>query len=414
MSSFVKQIKAQYVADNATPPKEDNSAEQEESKRPFASLDFEKASGSFMLNYCPQNYDWLIEQSLRRTCIGIIVGAPGCGKGTFILQLLTAIASGGKFLNTWKVKQALRCVYISAEDDNLVIHKRLRHALKQLPESIQCEAAHNIYAFAVHGNVALYADGKVTANFKDLKKLIERCRPHVVVLDTVARFFNINENDNPSMTQALGYLEELCQKYQINFILIHHTAKSSGAIAQDKAVLHAGLEQTALRGFTALTGSARWQLNMMSLSRGLAGKIIGKGAGQRNDGAYVALRVCKKNAGHPENIVYAQRGEHGLLQYVEPSKEEQQAQSVEGDATALVGEIKRRAEEKLPPLPASKAGKMVFPWGQDRNDRATQFAIDSGKIIRKKKDKGSGKVLLLVESPESLSPESSEQVEFYE
>ncbi len=397
MSSFVEQIKAQYVADNATPPEEDNPAEQEKSKRPFSNLDFEKASGSFMLDNCPQNYDWLIEQSLRRACIGVIVGAPGCGKGMFVKQLLIAIASGGKCLNTWEVKQSLRCIYISAEDDHLVIHRRLHHALKQLPQSVQHEAAQNIHAFAVHGNVALYADGKVTANFKDLKKLIERYRPHVVVLDTVARFFAIKEGDNAAMTQALGYLEKLCHDYQVNFVLIHHTDKASGVLATDKQKLMDGLEQTALRGWTSLTGSARWQLNIMSLARSFASKTIGDNAGQRNDGTYVALRVCKKNAGHPEGIVYAQRGKHGLLQYVEPSKEEQQAQSVEDDAAALVAEIKRRAKENLDPLPASKAGNIVFNWGDTRTSRAVQYAISNGSLYKTKKPKGKGNILELRE-----------------
>ena len=46
-------------------------------------------------------------------------------------------------------------VYLSAEDDALTIHRRVHHALEQLPEDLREQAAANFYGIPVHGGVNL-------------------------------------------------------------------------------------------------------------------------------------------------------------------------------------------------------------------------------------------------------------------
>lgn len=415
----ITDFKARMLADmeRVTPqPSQETKGEQpsqetkdtlQNKKRPLEAVNLPLCSGAHYLENFPPSFDWLLKDSLRNACIGLVVAPPGCGKGQFCIQLVTALAAGLPCLGTWTPSQRVKAMYLSAEDDALVLHRRLFHTLKSLPYEAQELAAHNVYAVPVSGDVSLFdpSTGTVTQAFADLRTLIATHRPQVLVVDTLVRFLPIHENDNPSMSKALGFVEELCLEFGCNVVFVHHTSKNTGALATDAKELAAGLEQTALRGFTAATGAARWQLNMMSMSKNLAAKIIGPETANRPDGCFVALRVSKKNCGTPESTVYAERGPQGLLCRVEPSQQEKKAQGVEDDAAQLVAEVRRRAEEKLEPLPASKGGRVVFGWGEARNDYATQKAIDEGFLARGKKLRGKGEVLFLGES--SQSSESS-------
>lgn len=83
------------------------------------------------------------------------------------------------------------------------------------------------------------------------------------------------------------------------------------------------------------------------------------------------------------------------MRRVEPVAQEQEAQSREVDAAALVAEVKRRAEEGLEPLPVSKAGRYAFEWGETRNKNAVFFAVDSGLLAKQKSSGARGEILML-------------------
>lgn len=412
---FAEAMRRQAAIDNApleTQSEQPNEAEQpalQNRKRPLEAVNLSLCSGEHYLENFPPSFDWLLKDSLRNACIGLVVAPPGCGKGQFCIQLVTALGAGLPCLGTWTPTQRVKAFYLSAEDDALILHRRLFHVLKSLPYEAQELAASNVYAIPVSGDVSLFDPntGTTTQNFADLKKLIATHRPQALIVDTLVRFLPINENDNPIMSKALGFIEELCLEFDCNILFVHHTAKAAGALATDTKELAAGLEQTALRGFTAATGAARWQLNMMSLSKELAAKAIGPEAASRPDGCFVALRVSKKNCGTPESTIYAERGAQGLLYRVEPSQQEKKAQCVEDDAAQLVAEVRNRLADGREPLAASKAGKLAFSWGQNRNDIATQRAIDQGLLVRQSKAKGKGEVLCLAEGEVWESPESA-------
>ena len=309
------------------------------------------------------------------------------------------MAAGLPWLGAWEPAHEGRALYISAEDDELTLHRRVYHTLKTLPEQAQVQAMKNIFAVPVTGDVALCrgmgGDVIKTDALTDLRAILKEFRPTLLILDTLARFLAVAENDNPAMTAACALLEEVCRDFDCATVLLHHTAKVTGALASDDLSLNTALEQTASRGASALAGCVRWQVNLAPLASKLAVKIIGEDAVGRADGAFLAVRVSKKNCGAPEPKYFLSRCEYGLLRRVEPVAQEQEAQSREADAAALVAEVKRRAEEGLEPLPVSKAGRYAFEWGETRNKNAVFFAVDSGLLAKQKSSGARGEILML-------------------
>lgn len=390
----LEEAQAEFLASCPVEPP----AKEDATPRPLQ-VDISRFTGERYFSEYPPAFDWLLKGSLRRCALGAIIGAPGSGKSTVAIQLAVAVAAGLPWLGIWEPVKDACVMYLSAEDDQTVLHRRVHHALTALPEHAQAQAARNVYAVPVCGDVALCrgmgGDVVETSTLADLRALLGKCRPELLILDTLARFLPIPENDNPAMTAACALLEGICRDFGCTVILLHHTAKISGTLASDELALKGALEQTASRGASALAGCVRWQMNLAPLDAKFAQKVIGDEALGRADGAFLSLRVSKKNCGAPEPKYFLTRCEHGLLRRVEPISLVQEKQSVEADAQALAAEVKRRAEEGLEPLTPSTGGRLAFDWGSSRNQKAVLFALDSGLLKRAKKDRGNGEILVL-------------------
>lgn len=364
----------------------------EQERRPLQ-VDVSAFSGTSYLTTFPPRYEWLLDKSLRRSCLGAIVGPPGAGKGTFAIQLAVAVAAGVPFLDVWPVAVPGPALYLSAEDDAAVINRRAYHALKQLPEEMQAAAGANFYGVPVHGRVNLChgergSGVKPTPHLDDLRAMIGQVRPSLLILDTLARFSGVEENDNPAMTAFCGILEDIVAENGCNIILLHHSNKTAGDCVEDPKELSRALTQTAMRGASALAGCIRWGLLMAPLGAGLAVKLIGEDARGRADGSFVACRVGKKNSGAPEPRHYLARDTQGLLYRVEATGQAQ----AEGDATAdaykLAEEVGRREAAGEKPLAVTKGGHEAFSWGIGRSEKAGKKAVELGLLASIPKGRG--------------------------
>ena len=341
----------------------------------------------------PPAFDWLLQNSLRRGFLGVIAGPPGAGKGMISVQLCVAVASGLPWLDAWHTTRRGRAMYLSAEDDWKVMHKRFHWAVEPLPEEMRKDVLDNIIPAPVPGDVSLFykdknGQGMCTQNFHDLKALIVKYRPDVVVLDTMARFFGVEENDNPLISYCCAQLEALCRKYDCNIILTHHTNKAAGDGVNKSEELDNALSQAAIRGASALAGCVRWALAVAPLGGTLARERI-VGAGDEPGKSFVALNVCKKNAGAPERTFYFGRDKYGLLYRVEENKERKTARDVERDerieqdARTLLVAIERRAEKGLPPVSRNRGVREILGGGDARSRDAIAYAIRRGWLEEK-------------------------------
>lgn len=366
-------------------------------RRPLQ-VDLSQFSGVRYLREYPPAFDWLLDKSFRLNSLGAIVGPPGAGKGSLAIQLCVAVASGTSLVGAWHTAAPEPVVYLSAEDDALTIHRRVHHALEQVPEDLREQAAANLYGIPVHGGVNLCraVSGVVepTANYEDLRSILDAIRPRLLVLDTLARFSGVDENDNPAMTAFCGLLEGLIDAYGCNIILLHHSNKTSGDLIEDPKELARALTQTAMRGASALAGCIRWGMLVAPLGAALAQKRIGEPASGKYDGAFLAVRVGKKNSGGPEPRYYLGRNDYGLLYRVDPDARQEES-DVMWDAHQLAEEVERRQRAGEKPLSVSRGGMEAFGWGFPRSKKAREKAVELGLLIEAETPGRKGKYFCL-------------------
>lgn len=382
---------------------------------PTSAFQFDLLSftGSQYLRTEPDDPDWLLENSLPRGVFGVIAAPGGTGKGCFSYQLLANLAAGINFFGLWNVPRPLYVLYLTVEESQRVVHRRVRDALLRLPPDIRNEAAGRFIAKSVQGDSCLIQKNAIggverTQALYDLHKLVTDSLADIVILDHFSKLVPCNEIDNQAMTIACGYLEELAAANNCSVIALHHTNKAGGAFARDKNELHAGLSQSAIRGGSALAACIRWGLTMIPLSEDYAVKVVGERAQGRAGGVYVAARVAKKNEGPSEPVFYLEHGDDALFDLVEPDGVE----SPSGDAEVLAAEVRRRAAAGDPPL--SKTGDWdILGWGRPRYKNAVEKALANGLLVAiKKEGRGGGFVLSGSLPPDKFAGTFSEAAKF--
>jgi putative DNA primase/helicase len=367
-----------------------------QSGRPL-NLEWPRYSGSNYLLNLPDPLQYLIRKVMLRGSLGLLAGPPGSSKGQFCIQLAVQLAAGLPAFGEWEPLEPLKVVFISAEDIQQVIHWRFFDACVSLPKEMLNLAASNFYGIPVHGVTALCQAGKnstieITRNFMDLKKIIAESEAKLVILDTLSRFFAIEENDNAAMTQACGALEELAKEHDCAILLIHHTNKTSGDLVNNEAALNAALNQTALRGASALAGAVRVIINCAPLGADLAGKIIDEEAAREaRPGKYLAVAISKNNYGPISQRLFFRRDRHGFLVKVQGGRDK--GDSLIDNARKLADEVARRESRGEEPLLKSTAGQEAFGWGIGKNQKAVDKALEEGWVKFKKKNRGNGFIL---------------------
>ena len=164
----------------------------------------------------------------------LIVGAPKIGKSWLVLNLAIAAAAGGGFLGTLKANRT-DTLYLALEDTERRIHGRLKKL--NAPE----------------------LDGlKITAQWRDgymgLENYLKANKEiGLVIIDTLARFANIEDFNDYSLTTApMARIKKIADDLGIAIVLIHH-AKKTGRKNSGADWMESALGSTGLTGATDST-----------------------------------------------------------------------------------------------------------------------------------------------------------------
>lgn len=163
---------------------------------------------------------WLIDTLWARAGVGIIGGAPKCGKSWLGLDLAVSVASGTPCLDTFHVAEPGSTLVYMAEDAAPVVKARLAGLCRHRGLDL---AALPLFVITAP---SLRLD--LPRDQRRLAETVRRQAPRLLLLDPFVRLHRINENQASEVAGVLGDLRELQRTHDLAVAVVHHARKDGG------------------------------------------------------------------------------------------------------------------------------------------------------------------------------------------
>lgn len=217
--------------------------------------------------------------------LGGIIATGGSRKSYFGLQAAAAVAGGPDTLGIAPHATG-RVVLLALEDPKQIMHERSRALACDWPAETACLVRENLDIWELVGRGANLLNPEFLSW---LRLKIEGAR--LVIIDTMRRIHQLDENDNGMMSALLAILEQLCAELGVTIIFLHHTSKGAA---------HGDVQ--ASRGASALTDNARWILRLDNMKKEDAEKLTdrpfdGRPIGEDRASFFVQMTHAKCNYG---------------------------------------------------------------------------------------------------------------------
>ncbi|GGL80328.1 AAA family ATPase [Wenxinia marina] len=175
---------------------------------------------------------WLVHDLVPQKTVTLFSGDGGTGKSLLALQLAVAVAAQTGWIGN--AVTAGRAIYLSAEDDDDELHRRLDDILRAEGRSYDDVSGLTLRSLA--GESALLAmetqiELIASELFKELDAQAAEEAPALIVIDTLADVYPANENDRAKVRQFVGILRGLAIKRRCAVMLLGHpslTGMASG------------------------------------------------------------------------------------------------------------------------------------------------------------------------------------------
>lgn len=180
--------------------------------------------------------------------VGALVAPGATGKSFWALEAAMSIACSvaGGDLPGLAPKHTGAVLYLAGEDPEPALIRRIHAIGKHLTADARAAIAEGLTLEPIMGL------GFDVMNAKQFERLVERGQgQRLIVLDTLSRIHQLDENSNGDMSKLIARLERLAASTGAAVLFLHHVSKGS---ARD------GLadQQQAARGASALIDNARW------------------------------------------------------------------------------------------------------------------------------------------------------------
>ncbi len=232
---------------------------------------------------------------------------------------------------------------VSAEDHaDLVLH-RVR-AMGRLPNDgtlLEHDPTfvENMIVKASQGsafNLGLWGKSgfRPSSDFETLREEIAVAKPRLVVFDTLNRCLaGIPENDNGALGRVIVEIESLLAPVGAAGLLLHHVSKAASRDGAD--------EQQAARGAGAITDNARWQSNLIGMTKDEA---EARGIPEEDRQRWVRWVVTKSNGELKPPEKWLRKEAKGVLVARDPAQP-CQARRIMDVSRATAGAKRRRDRE---------------------------------------------------------------------
>jgi RecA-family ATPase len=258
----------------------------------------------------PKELDFIFPGFLAGA-VGALVAPGGAGKSFWALEAAMSVAcrlEGGDLLGLCP-KYTGRVVYLAAEDPAEVLIRRV-HAIGQRLNPAAREAiAEGLTLEAVVGKRLNLMD---EAHLRRVIQYAEGAR--LIVLDTISRMHNLDENNNGDMSRLISTLEYIAANTGAAVLFLHHVSKGSASTGQTD-------QQQAARGASALIDNARWCGFVAKMteaeSQRLSDRADRKPIGNDRRGFFVRFGLSKQNYSATSLDQWYERRDGGVLVPVE-------------------------------------------------------------------------------------------------
>lgn len=169
----------------------------------------------------PPERRWLIRDLWARSALGLIGGAPKCGKSWLGLDLATSVASSTPCLDRFAVDDPGPALVYLAEDSLPAVRARIQALCEHRGLDL---LRLDLSAIAVP---VLRLD--LPEDQRRLMKTLERVRPRLLLLDPLVRLHRLDENSASEISGLLGFLRQLQRTYDTAVVVVHHASKKQHA-----------------------------------------------------------------------------------------------------------------------------------------------------------------------------------------
>lgn len=168
-----------------------------------------------LLNTKHPDIDWLVSDLLPSAGTSLLIAGPKMCKSQLSRYLAFAVADGKKFLKR-DVKQGKVLI--------VLLEEHSRNIVSQL-------ALLNIKNFS---NVSFIERKNSQNYFLDTLKHIEKHRPSLVIIDTLAKFFGVDDINNYSkVIGPMNQIETIAHSSNTHILMIHHSRKGGTGSTED-------------------------------------------------------------------------------------------------------------------------------------------------------------------------------------
>lgn len=186
----------------------------------------------------PKPIDWLITDLIETDCLGMVYGDSGVGKTFMVLDMALSVATGIPY-HSKPVKQGA-VFYIAGEGRNGITRRRGAWQHQRGVTQEQMEMA-PIYC----------SDGSLILNMASAKDIVQAAidltqkageEPRLVVLDTLARTMEGDENSAKDFNHYLQAATAIQDRFKCTVLIVHHTGKDNGRGARGSSAIKAGMD----------------------------------------------------------------------------------------------------------------------------------------------------------------------------
>lgn len=156
---------------------------------------------------------WLIKDIVPCGVLTFITAMPKAGKSTFAINMAVRLSSNLPFLGKYALgrRKPFRVIVVSLEDHEGEVKAKVQSFLhgRRFPNKyLSMLKAHSI---------------SLPNDFKRLKIDIQNEKPDVVILDTLRRSHQCEEDSSSALAPIINGLRELIREFNFTGIVIHHT-----------------------------------------------------------------------------------------------------------------------------------------------------------------------------------------------